>query len=298
MKRLITAITLLLATATANAGQLTDVKFKLFYNTRTNLYDVTMVLDNGDILSGITQAAGTAQITLVVPAGSKVDVANIVSNEPRIGAMSSGIVNRTGKATPWINGNTTRSADLPLSLAGNDIYAFTPTVSRAFYPTAQQGDEIVLFSVSITPPSAAGRQDIRLWNNTIIKGTKITWGDRDATSAGLKTGQQYNNGIGIGSPKQIYSGNIIDKGSLGTGTYGVASNITIIPNPTVTYTNIHGVERADLVSVMDMAGNLVTSATADGNTVTIDMSEYASGVYNVFITRKNTMLKAGKIVRQ
>ncbi len=298
MKRLITAIVLLLAAATANAGQVTDVKFSLRFNSKTGLYDVVMILDKGDIMAGIWQAASTAQVTLVVPAGSKVDIGHLVSNEPKSGFIAGGTVHRSANATSWINGNVIRSADLPLSMAGNDVYAFTPTVSKAFYPVAYQGDDMVLFSVAIATPNGANKQDIRLWNNTIIKGAKVTFGDRDATSAALKSGQQFNNGIGIGSPKQLYTGNMADKGSLGTPTMGTAANITIIPNPTITYTNIHGVEVADLVTVMDMAGNLVTSATANGNSVSIDMSEYASGVYNVFITRKNTMLKAGKIVRQ
>jgi len=90
-------------------------------------------------------------------------------------------------------------------MSGSDIYAFVANPSGAYWPQASQGDTILLFSLTIVTPTANCGQGIRIWNNNQIKGSPVSGGDPASSATGF-SGNDYNNGILIGSAIPLFNG--------------------------------------------------------------------------------------------
>lgn len=233
---------------------ITDVRYGIKYNTVTCRYDIYMKVLAGSTTSGSEQQASTAQISVVVPTGTsvgskatgstKIRTSSIFSNEPQDGQLElNGSATRFGDATNWTNAN---AAINRTNLSGYDVYSFTPTVSGAFYPVLATGDSVVLFSLNIAAPACGS--GVRLWNNNVIQGTTVTTGPTDPTSANFG-GDDYNNGMGIGSATQRYNSN--------------SATITP-PKPIITASR----------SITGNSILLNSSATVTGTCTTIDPTSY------------------------
>lgn len=205
------AILLLLLTGTVSRAQVTGVTYKIVYNSTTCLYDVIMTIASGSTGSANDQEAYTASVNIVVPTGTAVGTSTLVANEPKTGSLVGSTLTRT-TATGWSN---TVTAVNRTNLTGYDVYHFTPGLSNAYYPAMTTNDNILLFSISI--PTTACGTGVRLWNNNKIHGVTQAGGDPTSINFG---GDDFNNGMDIGSPTQLFDGN---------GVSSVAK-----PNPTVT----------------------------------------------------------------
>ena len=187
----------LLFTGTRAQAAVDSVSFKILYNASTCKYDVYMTVLGGHTTAGGGRSAYPGQLTIVVPTGSTVN--GIVSNEPKSGSRNGAIVTRTTPTT-WSNSNI--KMNYPGALSGFDAYAFTPGVSNAFYDSLNTNDVVLLFSVKILSNTCGA--GIRMWNNNEVMGTAVSGGD--PTSDNYEN-DDYNNGIGIGSPTQRYKRN-------------------------------------------------------------------------------------------
>jgi hypothetical protein len=304
MKKLQSICLMLLCLSAINAkAAISDVKYFMNYNQSTCRYDVFMIVENGSVSAGAGQSASTNQVTIVVPAGSTVGTSSITSNEPKSGTRSGSVVTRTS-AVNWTNSNTTLSAAAPAALTGKDIYAFTANPSSAYWDVLSAGDTVLMFSIPITNTFCGN--GVRLWNNNEIQGTTVTTGSPDPASSAFAGGEQYNNGMGIGSGNQIYNGNGISSTSLPkpvlssisanctSNSFGLSANATsgacatstinyswvgpsfsfssntvssfTINNPTtantgvytLTVTNSNGCTVSQATTVLDVACNVVT----------------------------------------
>lgn len=206
----------LLGGIASQAAQVSNVRYLIRYDSVNCRYDVRLYLETGSIQAGGDQGANTNQVSLVVPTGSNVGgngglsfvPATVISNEPRFGALNglTNVVTRSALPAPWGNPNRLINPNSTL-FPNSDVYSFVVSPSSAWWPVANQGDTITLFSLTIATPGAPNcGQGIRIWNNNIIKGTS-TSGDPSSSTTGFG-GSDYNNGIYIGNnTNQIFNGN-------------------------------------------------------------------------------------------
>jgi hypothetical protein len=218
MKKLLLSLCLLVpalaSTLSSQAAQVSSVRFLMRYDSVFCRYDVLMYLETGNIQAGGDQGANTNQITIVVPTGSNVGgngglffiPATVTSNEPKFGALNglTNVVTRGAIPAPWANPNRLVA---PAALPSSDVYSFVVSPSSAWWPAANQGDTILLFSLTIVPPGPPScGQGIRIWNNNVIKGSSVSGGDPSSSASGFG-GSDYNNGIYIGNnTNQIFNG--------------------------------------------------------------------------------------------
>lgn len=212
-KTLLILLALTLGHTMAQAA-VSAVTFKLAYNPSTCLYNVYMTVTGGSTTSIQEQEAYTAQVSIVVPTGTVVG-ATIVSNEPKTGSISNNVLTRTTAKT-WSNSNFDINNSV---LPGYDVYAFTPALTNAYYPALNNGDSVLLFSLSIGTTSCGS--GVRLWNNNEIQGSPATGGDPTSTAFG---GTDYNNG-------HDFSSSTVYQAYVGNGTSYVTP-----PSPTLTLT--------------------------------------------------------------
>jgi hypothetical protein len=184
---------LLLATAfisasLASEAQVQKVNYKVQFNKETNLFDCFMVVKEGKASDVRERVQYNAQFTVVVPAGSKVSMAKsympIQNNQKYDGT------------TPlqWSVANLTSS---PESDPFRDFVSVVPALSpSAFYNNLNEGDEVKLFSLQISPIVDCGSA-VRLFEANV---------DPNSSSRGM-AGGDYSNGFTIGGTEQSYNGN-------------------------------------------------------------------------------------------
>jgi hypothetical protein len=135
------------------------VSYKLKYNTDSCWYDAYLVINAGSATTVTERIQFNGQLTLVVPAGTKVTI-------PR------GYMPLINNSTPGTGTYATNYWGLssaifaPTITPTKDYRAITPNLfaGTAYYNELHQGDEVKLFSVRLTPMVKCSK-DIRLYIN-------------------------------------------------------------------------------------------------------------------------------------
>jgi hypothetical protein len=171
-------------------AQIQSVKYQIRYNTTTCLFDCCLIVHEGQARTPQQRAQFSSQFTVIVPAGSEVEIASnrnpIQSNQTYTGKLPA----------TWLNGSTTLN---PESLKGSDIYGFTPSLTpTSFYNNLNKGDTVVLFSLRINTLKECA-SGIRLFENGV---------DPGSGAPGLGGGD-YSQGFTIGNTDQKFIENAL-----------------------------------------------------------------------------------------
>jgi hypothetical protein len=192
MKKILLAVVCAFASILAHS-QVTAVRYFLKYDTTSCKYDVYLKVVEG---SGSNLVQFNAQISVVVPFGTEVEVLRVDNFNPR-----------RANNTPAIWSVTTNIQG-PTVTPNLSYFSIVPTISpTATYASLAPGSEVRLFALTLTPapPNNCGDY-IRLWNNNNILGRPVTGGDPGSTAPGMEGGN-FNNGFTIALPNQRYIGN-------------------------------------------------------------------------------------------
>jgi hypothetical protein len=170
------------------SSQVESVNYKLQYNSETCLFDCYLVVNEGAAKKTLHRAQFNAQITLVAPQESNVHI--IESYMPLINNQDS----RSTQPAEWEVSNEIES---PNQLKGSRLVSIFPELlPTAFYNEINAGDEVKLFSFSVTPTLDCAK-DVRLYNN-----------NEDPSSIGKgMAGSDFRNGFTVGGVEQKYAGN-------------------------------------------------------------------------------------------
>lgn len=169
-------------------AQINNVSYRLSFNPATNLYDVYLHVNEGSAKKVKERVQLNAQLTLLVPEGSDVEVA-----QNHMPLQDNQSYNGT-KPMPWNKANVVKS---PASDPSHDYISIVPQLSPvSFYNDLKAGDQVKLFSLRISHVANCGN-DVRLYNNTA---------DPVSTDPGM-AGGDFSNGFTLGSTKQKYSTN-------------------------------------------------------------------------------------------
>ncbi len=191
-------VVLLFILATFNtvysSAQVKKVQYQLRYNPIDTAYDVYLIIHEGKATSSNDRAQFNAQISLLVPTETKLQVHKLYM------PLRNNINYDGTSPMKWILTNTVVS---PISKPKYDFISFTPVLSNNDahrYNNLAQGDSIKLFSVRPNPlPSCL--TDIRLFENGL---------DPNSAAPGMQGGN-FNNGFTIGSIEQKYLNNLAPK---------------------------------------------------------------------------------------
>ena len=170
------------------SSQVESVNYKLQYNSETCLFDCYLVVNEGAAKKTLHRAQFNAQITVVAPVASNVHITE--SYMPLINNQDS----RSTQPAQWELSNEIES---PHQLEGSRLISIFPELlPTAFYNEVNAGDEVKLFSFSVTPTLECAK-DVRLYNNI-----------EDPSSIGKgMAGSDFRNGFTIGGVDQKYAGN-------------------------------------------------------------------------------------------
>jgi len=180
--------TMILAAFQVSTAQVSSVDYSLKFNTATCLYDVYMVVEEGNARGTLQRAQFNAQVSIVAPTTSSVYVTEsympIVDNQNRSG----------NEPATWSISNELED---PETLEGSRIVSVIPQLlPTAFYNDLAEGDEVKIFSVKVNPvPTCA--QDVRLYDNEM---------DPSSFYSGM-SGADFRNGFTIGGVEQKYNKN-------------------------------------------------------------------------------------------
>jgi hypothetical protein len=169
-------------------AQVQKVNFQIKYNKTTCLYDCCIIIKEGSARSALHRAQFSSQYSIVVPAGSALDI--VASRMPLQNNQ-----NYTGtQPANWQIGSAIYN---PASLPGSDIYGITPSLApTSFYNNLNTGDTVALFSLRINPTIGCGI-GIRPFENGV---------DPGSGAEGMEGGD-FSNGFTLGGVNQKYTGN-------------------------------------------------------------------------------------------
>lgn len=169
-------------------SQISKVNYRLKFNEKTNLFDCYLVVKQGQANTIRERAQFNAQYTLLVPTGTKVEVAK---NYNPIQANQ----NETGtKPMDWVISNTVKK---PQDDPFYDFVSLAPSLApAAFYNSLKEGQEVLLFSLKMSPIRECGA-NIKIYDNGI---------DLSSGARGM-AGGDFSNGFTMGGVDQKYLGN-------------------------------------------------------------------------------------------
>lgn len=171
-------------------AQINNISYRLSFNPVTNLYDCYLHVNQGSAKKINERVQLNAQLTLVVPEGSEVEVAQ--SFMPLQNNQS-----YNGK-TPmnWSKANVVRK---PAADPFHDYVSIVPQLSPAsFYNDLHAGDQIRLFSIRVSHVANCG-DDVQLFDNQL---------GLASTDVGM-LGGDFRNGFTVGGIRQKYAKNEI-----------------------------------------------------------------------------------------
>jgi hypothetical protein len=82
-----------------------------------------------------------------------------------------------------------------------------------------------------------------------------------------------------------------------TNCGAVAADIIIAPNPTSGNVSIRGIAAGTEIRIMDMLGKVVANEISNGAAITVNLGNYANGLYNVLVAQNGAWEKVGQIVK-
>ena len=136
------------------AQGVTGVKYQMRFDTTTCLFDCYIIITEGSATTAPQRAQFNAQYSIVVPAGSSIEVDT--SYMPLIG-------NQTYTGTIPMTWALTNHVYAPCDQPQNDFHSIIPVLSPAsFYNNLATGDTVKLFSLKVSPIPACA-SDIRIF---------------------------------------------------------------------------------------------------------------------------------------
>ncbi len=198
---------------TINA-QVQKIGYGLKFNTETKLFDCYLKVAKGQAQLTRHRIQFNAQISIIVPAGSIMTLAQ--NHMPLIDNINY----KGAKPSRWNISNSIKNLE---SLNHSDIFSIVPSLTpTAFYNDLNEGDEVKLFSVNISPlPKCA--EGVRLFDNAADPISS----DKDMH------GGDFRNGFTIGSAEQKYSNNYtLENALLPSGE--LVESIAAIENDNIT----------------------------------------------------------------
>ena len=180
----------LLTITVLSIAQINNVSYRLSFNPVTNQYDCYLHVIDGQTKKTLDRVQHNAQLTLLVPTGSAVEV---VKNYMPL--QNNQDFNGT-KPMVWDKSNV---IEKPASDPIHDYVSIVPQLfPTSFYHDLKSGDQVKLFSLSISHVANCG-EDVQLFNNQEGLTSK---------EAGMK-GADFRNGFTIGGIGQKYTRNEI-----------------------------------------------------------------------------------------
>jgi hypothetical protein len=169
-------------------GQVQKVQYYLAYNESTCLFDMHIIVKQGQATSIPQRTQLNAQISLVVPTGSNVSIErrymplqnnqNYSGTDPMVWQLASTIIS-------------------PEAQPESDFYSIIPTLSpTSFYNNIATNDTIRLFSLAVSPVTECGK-GVRIFQNGV---------DPGPSAAGM-FGSNFSNGFTLGGLTNRYDGN-------------------------------------------------------------------------------------------
>jgi len=171
-------------------GQVTDVKYLLKYNQHADLFDCYLIIEAGSASTVIQRIQFNAQMTMVVPAGTRLHVGQ--NYWPKV-------QNQNYNSTQPINWNQFLLVKATAECPEYDYYSIVPSLApTSHYNNLAAGDTLKLFSLAIDTLKGCA-SDIRLFENEIDISS-------DHPCAGTI---DLRNGFTMGGVAQLYNGNVI-----------------------------------------------------------------------------------------
>jgi hypothetical protein len=262
-------IAFFLFTASTLIGQIKNVSYHLDYNATTKLYDLNLIVLEGEAHKSSDRIQFNAQISIVTPSNVNLEV--VKSYMPLVG-------NRTyegDKPLNWIVSNYLRNAK---ALKDNAAYSISPKLGlTSYYNDLKEGDKVKLFSLEVYP-LPADKESVRLFSNKFDAGSN------------LLEGSDFRNGFTIGGVKQLYDESFELPNSDVTNIEKDVLHSTIYPNPAVNNININVKspnEESVSVMIYNIDGKLVKNSSynksAGQSTFSQQIVQLSPGVYTVAI---------------
>lgn len=169
-------------------AQITSTSYGLSFNPVTNQYDVYLHINEGNARKVKDRVQLNAQLTLLVPVGSEVEIA-----QSYMPLQLNQLYNGTNPMQ-WNKANVIKK---PASDPFHDYISIVPQLSPvSFYNDLKAGDQVKLFSLQISHVANCG-SDVRLYNN-----------DEDLISTDIgMAGGDFSNGFTMGNTSQKYTSN-------------------------------------------------------------------------------------------
>jgi hypothetical protein len=173
-------------------AQIEKVALGLKFNTSTKLFDCYLKAERGQAIEARQRIQFNSQISIVTPAGSALRIEELYMPLED---------NKDYNGTKPMEWKVSNSAS---GLEDSDIFSIVPSIApSSFYNNILEGEEVKLFSVSISPLPVCG-QGVRLFEN----------GVDPASNARNMSGGDFSNGFTIGGAEQKYTSNFITSNPL------------------------------------------------------------------------------------
>jgi hypothetical protein len=254
--------------ASALIGQIKNVSYQLDYNSTTKLYDVNLVIQQGEAHKNTDRIQFNAQVSLVTPSNVNVEIAK--SYMPLVG----NIAYKGDQPMSWGISNFLRNVEAINNCA---VYSIAPKLAKtAFYNDLKEGDKVKLFSLEVYP-LPQDKSTVRLYSNK-----------NDATSKKME-GSDFRNGFTMGGVAQLYDENlelpVIENPGLDKELQSA-----VYPNPAVNNINIEiKSPSAEKVGIMiyNIDGKMVKNTSFNKNigtaTISHQIDQLSPGVYTVMV---------------
>lgn len=173
---------------TACFAQIKSINYDLEYNPSTSLYDVYLIVDEGNAKKKFDRLQFSTQVSLVAKAGTTVSV------EKTYMPLIDNANYDSAKPANW---EVEAYLDAPEVSPEKAYVSVIPTGIHAyFYNDVNEGDRVKLFSVSVSPMLNCG-EDLRLFAND---------SDPSSLEKGMK-GADFKNVLYVGGLAQSYAKN-------------------------------------------------------------------------------------------
>ncbi len=211
MKNRILIPAFLLITSLSAFAQVVQTSFSIKYNHKNETFDTYLKVEKGstDVRRQLTQF--NSQLSVITPQNAKVKVTK--SYYP---------ITDDKQPSAWIYSNQIRSLG---ERSGSGVHSFVPSISpTSFYNDIKEGDEIILFSFTVSPKPSCDNE-VRLYDNK---------SDRKNSLFNFQ-GADFSNGFAMGSPDQLNNNDaIVENILMPKGSFPKNENkITSIDNVSV-----------------------------------------------------------------
>ena len=195
-------------------AQITKVKYLMSYDTARCEYLVSLYVEEGQINSISDRVLFNSQISVVSAEDVSLSLGRVY--HPLIGPNGTTPI-RYEMVPPTVT---------PANCSSQKFHRIYPNITpTAYFPEGlSAGDTLALFSLKSDKATVRCGFDIRLYENGV---------DPDGTDPNL-LGNDFSNSFTMGSPTQLYTGNLPQVGSPGpvmTGLdFDLAQNLTLTPH--------------------------------------------------------------------